>query len=114
MRAPCGHKYCPPEKCGYTGSGVTKLLELLLGKEEPVPDNVVQFPKSPGQQAHEAAMEHLSLMYDLLAQENDTHVEWEDTPALAPFCGCQDCVVREVLFAGIMSLRETGVLVFRE
>lgn len=32
-------------------------------------------------------------------QSDDDDVEWPHSPAVAPFCGCTTCVVREVLHA---------------
>ena len=60
---------------------------------------------------HDAAMQRLEVCYDLLEQENDgVAIDWSQTEAMAPFCGCQDCVVREVLHAGIGVLSERGLL----
>lgn len=74
---------------------------------EGAPTNNVEYlndrrPKEVGQVAHEAAMDHLRILYDLLEQENNgVEIDWSDTQAMAPFDGCQICVVREVLYAGM-------------
>lgn len=46
-----------------------------------------------GHEAHRAAMAHLDACFEAEFEEEG------DTPASAPFCGCSDCVVREVLYA---------------
>jgi hypothetical protein len=62
-----------------------------------------------GLRAHRAALEHLHKMYDLLDAENEgEEVDWSD--AAAPFCGCTDCVVREVLWTGVRSLQDSDTI----
>lgn len=46
-----------------------------------------------GIRAHDAAVAHLDLCFESL---DDESVEIE---TMAPFCGCSDCIVREVLYA---------------
>lgn len=65
----------------------------------------------PGTVAHRAVVARLDALYERLeAEDNGEDVDWADTPAVAPFCGCTDCLVREVLSAGITSLVEQGAL----
>jgi hypothetical protein len=51
-----------------------------------------------GHLAQKAAEKHLSACME-------THFAWEEgdeskvSPASAPFCGCETCIVREVLYA---------------
>lgn len=47
-------------------------------------------------EAQKAAEEHLAACYEAMWDEHD---EGLDSPAIAPFCGCDTCVVREVLWA---------------
>jgi hypothetical protein len=51
-----------------------------------------------GFEAHAAAEEHLYACHEALRAEEDD-VEGVDSPASAPFCGCETCEVREILFA---------------
>jgi hypothetical protein len=55
----------------------------------------------PGIRAQRAAEAHLSACVDALfaESESDNPDDWPESPASAPFCGCDTCVVREVLFA---------------
>lgn len=55
-----------------------------------------------GLEAQRAAEEHLERLYE--ADEMDEYPE--DYPALAPFCGCTTCIVREVLYVGWPILEE--------
>ena len=45
--------------------------------------------------AHSAAADHLTKCFIALLGEDD------EDPASAPFCGCETCVVREVLYAAL-------------
>lgn len=55
----------------------------------------------PGYAAQQAAEAHLDACEEALWAEEELEdgAELPDSPACAPFCGCQTCVVREVLFA---------------
>lgn len=71
-------------------------------------NNVVVFP-SPSQQdetdygalAQKAAEEHLTACWEAYWAEEECESldELPESPACAPFCGCETCVVREVLYA---------------
>jgi len=52
-----------------------------------------------GARAHVAARAHLEACWDAMYAYEDEDAEPGDVvdPSLAPFCGCSDCVVREVL-----------------
>lgn len=52
-----------------------------------------------GYLAQQAAEKHLAACYDALVEEEDDPEKWPESPASAPFCGCETCVVREVLYA---------------
>jgi hypothetical protein len=59
---------------------------------------MTESPTDWGAMAHKAAIEHLQACYEALDEEAvRPDVEWPDTAG--PFCGCDDCVVREVLHA---------------
>lgn len=50
--------------------------------------------------AQQAAMEHLAACQDaLFAEEGEELDVAAGTPAIAPYCGCDTCIVREVLHA---------------
>lgn len=51
-----------------------------------------------GHQAHAAAERHLNACHAAMYAEEDGEPDVEN-PAIAPFCGCQTCVVREALHA---------------
>lgn len=73
-------------------------------------NNVIPFPvKVQDTKAHDAAVGHITLCWELLDQENDgVDIDWSAYPVMAPFCGCTDCVVREIMHAGLLSLLESG------
>lgn len=48
--------------------------------------------------AHQNAEKHLEACYEALNAEEEGEAEIE-SPACAPFCGCDTCVVREVVYA---------------
>ncbi len=50
-------------------------------------------PWDAGQAAHDAAEAHLNAIWEAETGER------EDSPESAPFCGCQTCIIREVLHA---------------
>lgn len=57
-----------------------------------------------GHEAQKAAEAHLELLDECLFRENDQEEpEWPDSAG--PYCGCQTCIVREVLWAGWPHLR---------
>lgn len=71
--------------------------------------------EDPGQIAHNVARNHLIEMYELLDREYDGgDVDWAEAGAMAGFDGCEDCVVREVLNAGLTSLLEQDVIEIKE
>lgn len=71
--------------------------------------------EDPGVVAHNAARDHLVEMYELLDREHDGEdVDWAESGALAGFDGCEDCVVREVLNAGLASLLGQGAIETKE
>jgi hypothetical protein len=51
-----------------------------------------------GFEAQAAAEAHLVACHEALHAEEEVE-EYVDSPASAPFCGCETCEVREVLFA---------------
>ena len=67
----------------------------------------------PGAIAHAAAMRHITALNEALESEgNGAEIDWNapGLDALAPYDGCDNCVVREVLHAGIESLIDQGLL----
>lgn len=50
--------------------------------------------------AHDKALAHLD------ACLMEIHEDADDTPASAPFCGCDVCIVREVLYAAYDELEQ--------
>ncbi len=55
-----------------------------------------------GYLAHQAAVRRLNALDDVLDAELEEYEQATaslDPPLLAPYCGCQDCVVREALTA---------------
>lgn len=48
--------------------------------------------------AHQNAEKHLEACYEALEAEEEGEADIE-SPACAPFCGCNTCVVREVVYA---------------
>jgi hypothetical protein len=55
--------------------------------------------------AHKAAVAHLAACFEHLDHQSEVDAGYADAdaavtdPASAPFCGCEDCMVREVLHA---------------
>jgi hypothetical protein len=108
---PCGRDYEHPPHGGPTATRDASCDGRF------VKDNVVPFPSKeeesldPGAAAHLAATRHIALCWDLLEQENEgVEIDWSQYDVMAPFDGCTDCIVREILYAGIRSLQESGVL----
>lgn len=58
-------------------------------------------PADVGERAHRVAIEHLRACEEALGEEcvSDDLDPLPPSPASAPFCGCDDCVVREILDA---------------
>lgn len=59
-----------------------------------------------GREAHAAAEEHIQACFEALADcdeydasDDDDDMDVPTSPALAPFCGCLTCIVRETLYA---------------
>lgn len=51
-----------------------------------------------GAAMHEAAEAHLTKVNDAAWLQEEAGEDFEvDSPAMAPFCGCETCVVREVI-----------------
>lgn len=63
-----------------------------------------------GVRAQQAAERHLAACQEALwAADQEPDVDkWPETPASAPFCGCDTCVVREVLYAAEPILEEAN------
>lgn len=55
-------------------------------------------PRNYGEEAQRAAEAHLAACNEAMFayEDGDESVE---SPAIAPYCGCDTCIVREVLFA---------------
>lgn len=65
--------------------------------------------EDPGHVAHRVARDHLVEMYEHLDREHDGEdVDWVEAGAMTVFDGCEDCIVREVLNAGLTSLANQG------
>lgn len=57
-----------------------------------------------GYEAHQAAVKHLDACDAFMYWEEEGEAEGEErpageSPAIAPYCGCQDCTIRETLHA---------------
>lgn len=61
-----------------------------------------------GYQAHRAAVDHLSRVWAHFHNEDGYEDPDAASPAVGAFCGCQDCEVREALFAAVPFL-EAGL-----
>lgn len=64
--------------------------------------------------AQKAAEERLNAAYEQLWSEEDGDVPREDSPewdAVGPFCGCETCIVREVLDAAWPYLKQLAAVV---
>lgn len=52
------------------------------------------------QRVQRLAEDHLSACNEALYRDDELPVaEWGETPAIGPYCGCDTCIVREVLWA---------------
>jgi len=49
-------------------------------------------------EAHKVALDHLNKCFSVLMDDGEEEC---DDDACAPFCGCETCVVREVLYAAL-------------
>ena len=61
-----------------------------------------------GRRAQEAAEKHLAECWEAYyaSEEEPDPAKWPESPACAPFCGCETCLVREVLHAAWPILEE--------
>jgi hypothetical protein len=61
--------------------------------------------------AHWAAFDTYRVFWDALSQESETGIaiDWAQMGAAGPFCGCEDCVVREILHAAVKVYEAAGV-----
>lgn len=69
------------------------------------------------QAAQKAAEERLNAAYERLWSEEDGEAPHEDSPEwdeVGPFCGCDTCIVREVLDAAWPYLKELAAVVEQE
>lgn len=57
-----------------------------------------------GKEAQQAAEAHLDAIY-----EYEREVGGDDSPSIGAWCGCQTCIIREVLFAAWPSLRDAAL-----
>ena len=64
--------------------------------------------------AHHTAEKHLDECYEALVDETFEVEEAVESPAFAPFCGCNTCVVREVLTVAYPILRQAAVEELRQ
>lgn len=69
--------------------------EFQKVQQEGLPEVV---PTDVGLRAHAAAVAHLEACMDSLDSEDEDGEPTVEVATMAPFCGCTDCVVREVLF----------------
>jgi len=55
----------------------------------------------PGWAAHQAAEKHMAKVWAAFYAEEEAEdgVDSIESPAIAPFCGCETCVIRETLAA---------------
>lgn len=74
----------------------------LTINDENLPDEVMAKLDAIYREAHEAAKDHLGAIYEHeeLLDRAGTDIEdiskLPDNPAVAPWCGCDDCWIREV------------------
>lgn len=54
-----------------------------------------------GVQAHLAAQDHLVRVWEWFHEAEDGETAMGEDPAVAPFCGCEVCEVREILSAAV-------------
>jgi hypothetical protein len=62
----------------------------------------------PSERAQELAERHLAACQEALWSEDAGEAEVAESPACGPFCGCDTCIVREVLYAACPAI-EAGV-----
>lgn len=71
--------------------------------------------EDPGVVAHNAARMRLVDLEEYLDRQNEGEdVDWAEAGAMAEFDGCEDCIVREVLNAGLTSLVNQGAIEIKE
>lgn len=56
--------------------------------------------------AQKRAEEHLAKCQEAMWDENGDESDGAESPASAPFCGCETCIVREVLYVSWATLQE--------
>lgn len=65
-------------------------------------------PIDYGLLAHQDAIAHLSGCWDALVELDDDPDATVTDPASGPFCGCDTCIVREVLYAAWPIMRSAA------
>jgi hypothetical protein len=67
-------------------------------------------PEDIGVVAQRAAERHLAACQEAMyeSEEEADPDKWPESPASAPFCGCDTCVVREVLYIAWPILEEAN------
>ena len=94
---------------------VERVLEVLslAGLLDPVEEKTMS--EDPGVVAHNAARMRLVNLEEFLdRQDEGEDVDWAEIGAMAEFDGCEDCIVREVLNAGLESLLRQGAIEIKE
>lgn len=100
----------PDEVTVTTSRGLTYRFDLIadaVGEDVHPPEPAHQ-PAGADQAAHRAAAAHLEGCEAALWAEEDDG-EGIESPAFAPYCGCYDCQVREVLLAAWPHLRQLAL-----
>jgi len=76
-------------------------------------DNITNdITNDPGVRAQRAAEAHLVACWEAFHAYDELGVEegeGPEDPSSAPFCGCETCVVREVLYAAWPILRDAAL-----
>ena len=68
--------------------------------------------KDAGADTHAKTVQHMMALTDALHREEDGEdVDWAELGAVAPYCGCTDCDIREALTFGINDLIEKGDII---
>jgi hypothetical protein len=70
----------------------------------------IQITRTQEQMLNRYVSEHLEKCYDFLYNEENGIVSEDDFSTFAPFCGCQDCVQREMLHACFEFLEKSSIL----
>lgn len=84
-----------------------RTLDAALARE--VERTVASWGAALDDAVQRAAEKHLDACYDALVMVEDGEEEIDD-PAYGPFCGCNTCVVREVLSAAWVYVSPAGRL----